>query len=70
MFLRFYTGSDIEQKADRFVDIIGKTGKPVSPAQVQGFFMFFKDDPDGVFRKCHRLEKVIIMTPVTCCCIK
>lgn len=59
MFLRFYDGERVEENAQKFVNVVTKTGKPISPAQVQGFFMFYKDDPEGVIENIHRFEEVL-----------
>ena len=59
MFLRFYAGQGVEEKAKRFSDIVLKSGKSVSPAQVQGFFMFFKDNPDDVLGNAHRMQELL-----------
>lgn len=42
MFLRFYKGANAEEHAEQFATLVTATGKPVSPAQIQGFFMFHK----------------------------
>ncbi|KAE8747280.1 hypothetical protein FOCC_FOCC005924 [Frankliniella occidentalis] len=59
MFLRFYSGQGMEEKAELFVEAIVKAGKQVSPAQVQGYFMFFKDDPEAVLLNAHRLQELL-----------
>lgn len=59
MFLRFYAGHGVEEKSKKFSDIIIKSGKSVSPAQVQGFFMFFKDNPEDVLENAHRLHELL-----------
>jgi mitochondrial chaperone BCS1 len=42
MYLRFYNGPEVESFATKFADELLKFEKPVSPAQVQGFFMIHK----------------------------
>ncbi|KAJ1528791.1 hypothetical protein ONE63_007170 [Megalurothrips usitatus] len=59
MFLRFFSGPGVEGKAKEFSVAIEKSGKPVSPAQVQGFFMLFKDDPSAAVENAHRLVEVL-----------
>jgi len=53
MFRRFYPG-DSDSRADVFADEICSLGVPISAAQVQGYFMFYKTDSqlaiDNVFR--------------------
>ena len=53
MFRRFYPG-DADARADIFADKICSLGVPISAAQVQGYFMFYKTDSqlaiDNVFR--------------------
>lgn len=57
MFLRFYP--DEHERATQYVDIIAKSGKPISPAQVQGLFMLFKDDPESVLQSAHNWEEIL-----------
>ncbi|XP_034238125.1 mitochondrial chaperone BCS1 isoform X2 [Thrips palmi] len=57
MFLRFYP--EESTRAKQYVDIITKTGKPISPAQVQGLFMLFKDDPEAVLKNAHNWEEIL-----------
>jgi mitochondrial chaperone BCS1 len=42
MYRRFYNGPEVESFAMKFADELLKFEKPVSPAQVQGFFMIHK----------------------------
>ncbi|XP_058825339.1 mitochondrial chaperone BCS1 [Topomyia yanbarensis] len=42
MFLRFYTNEEGAINAKIFADSVLKTGKDVSPAQIQGYFMIHK----------------------------
>ena len=42
MYQRFYDGPDLLDFASRFADNVLKQNRPVSPAQVQGYFMIHK----------------------------
>lgn len=42
MYRRFYDGPDVNQFAALFAENVLKLNKPVSPAQVQGYFMIHK----------------------------
>jgi mitochondrial chaperone BCS1 len=42
MYRRFYNGPGVDDYATQFADSVEKFKKPVSPAQVQGFFMIHK----------------------------
>lgn len=42
MYRRFYSGPEVDTFATQFADNVLKMDKPVSPAQVQGFFMIHK----------------------------
>ncbi|XP_014473667.1 PREDICTED: mitochondrial chaperone BCS1 [Dinoponera quadriceps] len=50
MFLRFYRepGKDPDALASRFADNVISYKKNVSPAQIQGYFMFHKNNPNAV----------------------
>lgn len=50
MFLRFYqsSGNKTEEFAKQFAENVMLQKKNVSPAQIQGFFMFYKNKPDEV----------------------
>lgn len=51
MFLRFYRGPDqtkAHELAKEFAQGVANHGKDVSPAQIQGFFMFYKNSPEQV----------------------
>lgn len=53
MFLRFYDGEDAKSQAKLFADKVVSFNKNVSPAQIQGFFMFHKNsDPQEVINDC------------------
>lgn len=54
MFLRFYTGEKASLQAEEFADKVMSFDKNVSPAQIQGFFMFFKHaEPEEVLKNCN-----------------
>ena len=53
MFLRFFPGEDT--KAIEFGAILAST--PLSMAEVQGFFMFFKNDPHACLNAAHELAQ-------------
>ena len=53
MFLRFFPQETIRSLA--FADTL--QGAPLYMAEVQGFFLFFKDDPEGCLREAHKLAK-------------
>lgn len=57
MFMRFYPDQP-ESRADEFAQIVAKAGKPVSAAQVQGYFMMFKMNPDTVVKNAPFLSAV------------
>lgn len=42
MYRRFYDGPDVDAFATQFADNVLKFNKPVSPAQVQGYFLIQK----------------------------
>lgn len=42
MFMRFYKGENCEELAKKFADCVISCKKDVSPAQIQGYFMFHK----------------------------
>jgi len=50
MFLRFYKepGKDPDALAKEFANSVMSFKKNVSPAQIQGYFMFHKSNPDAV----------------------
>lgn len=55
MFLRFYRGSDSTNLAREFVDNVLKEKKSVSPAQIQGYFMFHKEKPQEMVMNVQQL---------------
>lgn len=42
MYRRFYNGPGVDEFSAQFADNVMKVNKPVSPAQVQGYFMIHK----------------------------
>lgn len=50
MFLRFYKepGKDPSVLAKKFAENIMSFKRNVSPAQIQGYFMFHKNNPEAV----------------------
>ena len=52
MFLRFYRNIDdrANELAKQFTESVMSQKKQVSPAQIQGFFMFYKNSPDNVLK--------------------
>ncbi|CAL7942836.1 unnamed protein product [Xylocopa violacea] len=52
MFLRFYRNIDnrANELAKQFTETIISQKKHVSPAQIQGFFMFYKNNPDDILK--------------------
>lgn len=58
MFLRFYPDQP-ESRAEEFARIVVASGNhSISAAQIQGFFMMHKNDPDTVLKKAHRFSAV------------
>lgn len=55
MFLRFYEGE--EARADEFVEKAEQLGVPVSTAQLQGLFVYNKDDPEGALKMVDTLSQ-------------
>lgn len=52
MFLRFYknTGDRANEVAAQFAEKVMSQKRNVSPAQIQGFFMFYKNSPNDVLK--------------------
>lgn len=48
MYRRFYNGPGVDLFATQFADNVEKIKKPVSPAQVQGYFMIHKTSEQQV----------------------
>ena len=57
IFQRFYP-DEPEHRALEFAQLVCAVGKDISPAQVQGFFMFHKDDAQGAIDNVHNIYKV------------
>ena len=58
MFLRFYPGVS-EELATKFAEEVVALDVPVSAAQLQGFFMFFKRDPNIAIENVFRFKPQI-----------
>lgn len=59
MFLRFYQGEKAEEQSDKFAEAVTSFKKNVSPAQIQGFFMFHKhSDPEDVIKDYEMIWKL------------
>lgn len=58
MFLRFYQGEDSLAQASTFADLVLKHEKPVSPAQIQGYFMFNKENESAVLQNVDKIWKL------------
>ena len=52
MFLRFYknAGDKANEIAAQFAEEVMSQKRNVSPAQIQGFFMFYKNSPNDVLK--------------------
>nr|CAD7585967.1 unnamed protein product [Timema genevievae] len=59
MFLRFYRGQEAPSQAATFANAVVKCGKPISPAQVQGYFMFYKDCPSAVLDNVEKMWTLV-----------
>lgn len=57
MFLRFYA-DEPEHRAAEFAEKVKQKLGQVSPAQVQGFFMFHKDNAQDVMNSIQDMDKV------------
>lgn len=58
MYRRFYNGPDVDTYATQFADNVAKVNQPVSPAQVQGYFMIHKmSDQDTVVNSVEEIWK-------------
>lgn len=59
MFLRFYDGDNSVTQAKQFTDNVVSFRKHVSPAQIQGYFMFHKNSkPEEVIENCEMIWKL------------
>ena len=54
MFQRFYPDLSLE-KSHHFAELVLKRGREVSMAQLQGYFMFYKSEPDQALNNIDRL---------------
>ncbi|XP_044728738.1 mitochondrial chaperone BCS1 [Chrysoperla carnea] len=60
MFLRFYKGEDALNYATQFAKNVIATGKNVSPAQIQGYFMFHKlSTHEEVVNNVHKIWELL-----------
>ncbi|XP_049852911.1 mitochondrial chaperone BCS1 [Schistocerca gregaria] len=55
MFRRFYSDQAVGERAAQFADAVMKTKKPVSPAQIQGYFMFYKQSPEDAMKNVEQI---------------
>ncbi|XP_047108759.1 mitochondrial chaperone BCS1 [Schistocerca piceifrons] len=55
MFRRFYSDQAVGERAAQFADAVMKTKKPVSPAQIQGYFMFYKQSPEAAMKNVEQI---------------
>lgn len=60
MFLNFYKepGKDAERLANTFAEEVIKTNRNVSPAQIQGFFLFHKNNPEKVLENVNQIWEI------------
>ncbi|OAD52232.1 Mitochondrial chaperone BCS1 [Eufriesea mexicana] len=60
MFLRFYKNIDnkANELAKQFTESVLSEKKHISPAQIQGFFMFHKNDPQNVLKNVSRIWEI------------
>lgn len=60
MFLKFYKhhGTSADELAKEFAGKVMANKKNVSPAQIQGFFMFYKNDPEKVLTEVSEIWKL------------
>ena len=60
MFLRFYPqeGDTAHIQAKLFAEKAGELGIQLSPAQVQGYFMFYKDSPKDMIANIQDITKL------------
>lgn len=55
MFLRFYRGEGSAAVAASFADSVLKFKKAVSPAQIQGYFMLYKENEQEVLKNVEKI---------------
>lgn len=58
MFIRFYKDVDAIEHATVFADKVMELKHPISPAQVQGLFMFYKDKPNQVMNNIEQIKTI------------
>jgi chaperone BCS1 len=54
MFQRFYPKLSLA-KSHHFAEVVQKKGKDVTIAQIQGYFMFYKSDPDAALNNIDKI---------------
>lgn len=54
MFHRFYPEAPASSSIE-FADLIQKLKRPVSMAEVQGLFMFYKNDPESLMKNVEKI---------------
>ena len=57
MYMRFYP-QESRVRAAAFAQKVKENGQEVSAAQVQGFFMFHKSDPQTAIKNAHMVATV------------
>ncbi|KAK7864167.1 hypothetical protein R5R35_004083 [Gryllus longicercus] len=55
MYLRFYCEKEDILGAKTFAEAVQQCKQSVSPAQIQGYFMLYKEDPQGVMNNVQRI---------------
>lgn len=55
MFLKFYRGQANGEIAQEFAKAVLSFKKPVSPAQIQGYFMFYKQNTTDVVQNIEQI---------------
>lgn len=61
MFINFYKNNecdDVESLAKEFAEKVVACNKNISPAQIQGFFLFYKNEPDKVIDDLSKLWEI------------
>ncbi|CAG0899786.1 unnamed protein product [Cyprideis torosa] len=58
MFMRFFPECE-ELDAEKFSETIRHLGRPISPAQIQGYLMFHKEDPGGAVKNAKHIYEVV-----------
>ena len=60
MFLRFYkSNKQADKLAKQFAESVMKHNCNVSPAQIQGFFMFYKNEPEAVLNNVSKIWELL-----------